>query len=115
MTFTEYQQAAARTMAPHTGIRSEDRHARLILALGLVGEAGEVADLIKKVEGHGHALDVGKLDEELGDLLWYVAATAESYGRSLNVIAAGNERKRRARYPKGFSQEASRNRNGGVA
>ena len=110
MTFTDYQAAAARTMAPTTGIRSEDRHARLILALGLVGEAGEVADLVKKIEGHGHALDVGKLDEELGDLLWYVAATATAYGRSLNVIAAGNEAKLRRRYPNGFSEAASRDR-----
>lgn len=110
MTFTEYQAAAARTMAPATGIRSEDRHARLILALGLVGEAGEVADLIKKVEGHGHDLNVGKLAEEAGDLMWYLAATAEAYGMDLGAIAEANIDKLRARYPKGFSQEASRNR-----
>jgi NTP pyrophosphatase (non-canonical NTP hydrolase) len=110
MNFTEYQQAAARTMAPHTGIRTEDRHARLILALGLVGEAGEVADIIKKVEGHGHALDRAKLAEELMDLGWYLAAVATTYGISLDDAAQANIDKLTRRYPAGFSQAASRDR-----
>jgi NTP pyrophosphatase (non-canonical NTP hydrolase) len=110
MTFTEYQQAAARTMAPHTGIRSEDRHARLILALGLVGEAGEVADLLKKAEGHGHDLDLSKLAEELMDTLWYIAALATSYGISLEGAAQDNIAKLARRYPSGFSSAASRDR-----
>lgn len=110
MTFDQYQQAAARTMAPTTGIRTEDRHARLILALGLVGEAGEVADLIKKVEGHGHAPDPSKLKAELGDLLWYVSATATAYAIDLDGVATFNIAKLRARYPGGFSQQASRER-----
>ena len=110
MTFTDYQAAAARTMAPATGIRSEDRHARLILAFGLVGEAGEVADLIKKVEGHGHAPDLAKLAEELMDAAWYIAALATTYGIDLDAAAQANIDKLRARYPKGFSEEASRNR-----
>ncbi len=51
-----------------------------ILQLGLVGEAGEVADLIKKVEGHGHKPDREKLIKELGDVLWYVAVLHHALG-----------------------------------
>jgi NTP pyrophosphatase (non-canonical NTP hydrolase) len=47
-------------------------------ALGLVGEAGEVADYLKKVAYHGHVLDKDKLCKELGDALWYVAMAAEA-------------------------------------
>lgn len=36
--------------------------------LGLTGEAGEVAELLKKHVGHGHALDRDKLAKELGDV-----------------------------------------------
>jgi NTP pyrophosphatase (non-canonical NTP hydrolase) len=110
MNFTEYQQAAARTMAPHTGIRTEDCHARLILALGLAGEIGETIDYLKKVEGHGHAFERAKLAEELADGLWYLAALATTYGISLDDAARANIEKLTRRYPNGFSQAASRDR-----
>jgi hypothetical protein len=44
-----------------------------ILAMGLFGEAGEVVDLIKKIEGHGHELDRDRMISEVGDVLWYAA------------------------------------------
>ncbi|MEM9450239.1 MAG: nucleoside triphosphate pyrophosphohydrolase family protein [Cyanobacteria bacterium P01_E01_bin.6] len=44
--------------------------------LGITGESGEVADIIKKYIGHGHSLDRTSLIKELGDVLWYVAAIA---------------------------------------
>lgn len=105
MNFTEYQTQAARTMAP-----GDDRCTRLVLALGLAGEAGEIADLLKKHEGHRHVLCRDALREELGDLLWYVAAVATTYGIDLDVVALLNVDKLHARYPDGFSEEASRNR-----
>ena len=110
MNFTDYQAAAARTMQPATGIRTEDRHARLILALGLISEAGEATEIIKKHEGHGHDLDREKLAEECSDVLWYLAAVATSYGISLDAAAQANIEKLKRRYPSGFSQAASRQR-----
>ena len=65
----EYQQDAIRSW----GCTSDLKFDLQILQLGLVGEAGEVADLIKKIEGHGHPPDPEKLIKELGDVLWYVA------------------------------------------
>ncbi len=80
------------------------------LALGVAGEAGEVADIIKKHVGHGHPLDREKLVKELGDVLWYVARMAATIGYSLEEVANINIDKLNARYPNGFSTEASLNR-----
>lgn len=108
MTFEEFQQAAARTLPDRPKYMS--RPERLVLALGLAGEAGEAIDLIKKVEGHGHDLDAAKLTAELGDVLWYLAALSSAYGLSLNDIACANVDKLWKRYPQGFTPQASRER-----
>jgi NTP pyrophosphatase (non-canonical NTP hydrolase) len=79
-------------------------------ALGLAGEAGEAADLVKKHLFHDHPLDKDKLRSELGDVLWYVATLADAVGLELDDIASQNVEKLRARYPEGFSAERSLNR-----
>jgi len=79
-------------------------------ALGLCGEAGEVAELLKKHLYHGHPLDREKLRNELGDVLWYVATLASDLGIPLSDVASGNVDKLRRRYPEGFSVERSVNR-----
>jgi hypothetical protein len=79
-TFSSYQAATERTGRVSSGEMADDKINRMTIALGLAGEAGEVVDLIKKVEGHGHPLDRNKLQGELGDLLWYTARLAELYG-----------------------------------
>lgn len=77
------------------------------LGLGISGEAGEVADLIKKHLGHGHDLDWDKLKAELGDVLWYVACLADRLGISLSAIASANVEKLKRRYPDGFDTARS--------
>jgi NTP pyrophosphatase (non-canonical NTP hydrolase) len=83
--------------------------------LGLCGEAGEVAELLKKHLYHGHPLDREKLRNELGDVLWYVATLASDFGISLSDVASANVDKLRRRYPEGFSMERSLNRDGGAS
>ena len=80
------------------------------VALGLTGEAGEFADHIKKVIYHGHDLDRVYVRKELGDILWYVAVGASLVDTDLSMIARINVDKLKARYPEGFSSEASINR-----
>lgn len=79
-------------------------------ALGLTGESGEVADLIKKYLFHGHDLDKDELVKELGDVCWYVALLCHAIGVSLEEIMSRNIEKLKKRYPEGFSSEASINR-----
>jgi len=79
-------------------------------ALGLTGEAGETAEIVKKVYYHGHPLDRDALKIELGDVLWYAAVMAHALGFSLSEVAEANVDKLRKRYPDGFSTERSLNR-----
>ena len=81
-----------------------------VSGLGIAGEAGEVADLLKKHLGHGHELDREKLKKELGDVLWYVTRIAQHFGMGLEDVARANVAKLRQRYPSGFSTEASKSR-----
>lgn len=98
MTFSDYAIEAARTSAAPF----PERERLLVQALGLCGEAGEVADLVKKDAWHGKPLSNEALANELGDVLWYVADIARARGLSLQDIAAGNIAKLQRRYPSGF-------------
>lgn len=105
-TLDEYQMDASRTMSnPVLNPQS-----LAIGGLGIAGEAGEVADYIKKVVGHGHELDREKLVSEVGDCLWYCAYLATLLDVPLSRIAEMNQEKLRKRYPNGFSSERSQNR-----
>lgn len=82
-------------------------------ALGLNGEAGEIADHVKKVMFHGHPLDEAtrdKIAKEIGDILWYCAMGARGLGLGLGEIAEMNVEKLKKRYPEGFSSDRSLNR-----
>lgn len=98
MTLDEFQEATARTAG------ADDV---AVLALGLCGEAGEFADLVKKALGHGHVFDSSRAAQELGDVLWYVARNAARMGMTLESIAQLNVSKLERRYPDGFTTEAS--------
>ncbi|WP_107838403.1 nucleoside triphosphate pyrophosphohydrolase family protein [Metasolibacillus meyeri] len=103
MNFNEYQELAARTANEHEG--------ELVnYGLGIAGEAGEVADLIKKAIFHGHTINNVEVKKELGDVLWYLANIARLAGLELNDIAQANIDKLKKRYPTGFNREASINR-----
>ena len=89
----EYQLGAVETLGP-------DRDARS-LALGVAGEAGEVAEIIKKGFRPGKTVDVEHLKEEIGDVLWYLAVLADTYDLDLEEIALDNLEKLALRYPDG--------------
>lgn len=112
MALNEYQLQAMRTCIHIFG--SVDHKALGWNALGLAGEAGEVADEIKKIIGHGHNLNKDKLKKELGDVLWYVAALCNDLGLSMGDVAQANIDKLLVRYPNGFSQKDSRERKDGA-
>lgn len=78
--------------------------------LGANGEAGEIADILKKAMFQGHELDREKMIEECGDLLWYCAILAQGLGTTLGQIAHQNIEKLQKRYPDGFDPERSKNR-----
>ena len=106
MKLNEYQRLALRTAGNHGDLVQT----LMYTALGLNGEAGETAELIKKAFFHGHELDRDALKKELGDVLWYLAVMADALDMPLEDVAQHNIDKLRRRYPQGFSQERSRHR-----
>ncbi len=102
----QYQVFANRT----SGAGGEGQQRLVIAALGLAGEAGEFANMVKKLTAHGHDIPPKQLADELGDVLWYVAEAATACNLQLGEIAWENVEKLRKRYPEGFSQEKSINR-----
>jgi len=93
MTFDEYQE-----FARSTAVYPED--CRVVYpTLGLCGEAGEVAEKIKKHMRDGRTL-VG-VGLELGDVLWYISALADDLGVTLEEIAQANVDKLQSRKVRG--------------
>ena len=82
MDFTSYQQKAMRSASIS---KAGDLATLQNAALGLAGEAGEFADVIKKVSFQGHQLDQNHLAEEIGDVLWYCALAATGLGIFLKI------------------------------
>lgn len=109
MTINNYQVEALRTASG----MSNDLPMWLNGALGLNGEAGEVADMVKKHLFQGHPIDFEHVAKELGDVAWYVAVTAHAIGYDLATILQMNVDKLRKRYPNGFEAERSLHREKG--
>ena len=102
----EYQQTCLKT---ESGMSK--RYPRIFNGLmGLNGEAGECIDILKKHAFQGHDLDKEKLAEELGDVAWYLAVSADAIGYKLSDIFMLNTAKLQKRYPDGFEAERSINR-----
>ena len=104
MNFNEYQIKALRTVSLK---KLDGLPALQNAALGLAGESGEFADVIKKASFQGHEIDPAHLSEEIGDILWYCALAARALNRELDDIAEENIQKLMRRYPNGFEQERS--------
>jgi NTP pyrophosphatase (non-canonical NTP hydrolase) len=86
--------------------------------LGLVGEAGEVADKVKKHmrdDGKYHPSELNEeqkreLAKELGDVLWYLAQLSTELGYSLSEVAKMNIEKTHSRMDRGKLSGSGDNR-----
>lgn len=111
MNADDYQIAAARTLIAKPDHDFSGNDLMLMwCTLGLTGEAGEVAEHIKKGICHQHGVDRNVLVKELGDLLWYAASIAILIDVSLSDIMEQNIAKLRTRYPNGYNSADSKAR-----
>lgn len=99
MTFNDYQEVAAQTaIYPSSDVV-------IYPSLGLCSEAGEVAGKVKKcIRDNNGAItpeDMQNIADEVGDVLWYLAALAQDLGIPLGTIAERNARKLQDRKDRG--------------
>lgn len=104
LTFFKYSKAAWETAI----YPSKGRNV-IYPALGLVGEAGEVSEKVKKAWRRRRYIsclhqEIGlrnSVAKELGDVLWYINALAVEFGLSLEEIALANLEKLKSRSARG--------------
>lgn len=99
MTLNEYQARALSTATVEPGKRL------VYTTLGLNGEAGEVAEKVKKIIRDKNSV-VGdaertEIQKELGDVLWYLAVLSDTLGLDLESVAQMNVDKLKSRNQRG--------------
>ena len=108
MNFKEYQEKAVSTAVYGTGYKV------MYPTLGLAGEAGEVADKVKKVyrDSNGEFSSEKRMEiaKEIGDVLWYCAALANDLELDLDLIAQMNIDKLLSRKERGVIHGSGDNR-----
>lgn len=108
MKLNEYQEAALQTAVYPEQMRI------IYPALGMNGEAGEVADKVKKViRDNNLDFDAEKREAialEIGDVLWYCATLAHDIGYSLEDVAKKNIDKLASRKKRGTLSGSGDNR-----
>ena len=85
----------------------------LTSAIGLAGESGEFNELCKKTVFQGREMDedtVTHLKSECGDILWYLAQACIALDTNIEELIDINTAKLENRYPGGFDEFRSDNR-----
>jgi NTP pyrophosphatase (non-canonical NTP hydrolase) len=113
VSFAKYQEAT-RTTAIYPEAMTGGVMALAYVSLGLAGEAGEIANKVKKVlrddAGQVSPEKRGDIIKEIGDVLWYLARTADELGVNLEDIADANIAKLTDRKERGVLQGSGDNR-----
>lgn len=114
MNFDNYQDAAARTAKTNVdhaltvieAINASPRLARIIIAaLKLTSETGELNDTLVKHLAYGKELDFDNLEEELGDIMWYVSDLITACDFDIRNVLNRNIQKLKIRYPEKFTEK----------
>lgn len=114
----KYLELSERTNGPdYDGVSDrlvgDNPHKQLDLlhaSMGLVTEAGEFQDMLKKHLYYNKPLDRVNLKEEIGDILWYCALALRSLDSDFEEVMDTNIKKLQARFPDKFTEEKANNR-----
>lgn len=110
VSFDEYQAGALTTAKSNNDEFKDLMH----WALGVTGEAGEIAEKFKKIirdkDGEISDSDKAELSKEIGDVLWYLAVLAHQLGLSFDEIAKDNLEKLKSRKERGVIGGSGDNR-----
>ena len=79
--------------------------------MGLVTEAGELTDALKRYKFYKQKLDRVNLIEEAGDIMWYLAILCDELGVSFETVWEKTIRKLKTRYPEKYTHKNAKIRN----
>lgn len=79
--------------------------------LGIITEAGELFDIYKKNLAYGREVDIVNVEEEIGDMMWYLSKLCRVLNLDFEKILFTNLEKLKARYPEKFTEELANTRN----
>lgn len=80
-------------------------------AMGLSTEAGEILDLVKKYAFYNKFIDIKYIEEELGDVYWYLALLMDAMNINPYLVMEANIAKLKSRYGEKFNAYAAIDRN----
>lgn len=101
MNWNDYVEQSSRTCAELPTPLLNDIH----MVLGMGTEVSEIQDVIKKNMAYNKPIDYINVQEEIGDLCWYVANFCRMNNFDLEKILENNIKKLYARYPNKFNSE----------
>lgn len=99
MDLKNFQEVSVRTM--NNELTFEQKVTNCLM--GIQGETGEIADIFKKHMYQGHDLDLEHVEEELGDVMFYIVNLATLYNIDMEDVIEKNFEKLLNRFPNGFS------------
>ena len=109
MDFDKYQKESRKT-----AVYPNMNKSPVYPTLGLIGEAGEVAEKVKKAlrddNGKFSKKKKKEIKKELGDVLWYISQIATELKLSLGEIAEENNKKLTSRLKRGKIEGSGDNR-----
>lgn len=104
MNLSEYQEFVAQTAV------FPEKYKIIYPTLGMMGEAGEASEKVKKWLRGDRELDKQELLKEIGDVVWYVAAIAGDLGSTLQDVINANVEKLSSRRDRGVLKGSGDNR-----
>lgn len=107
MKLSDFTKYAGRTRA----ILGNDFLNNVHMIFGMLTEVGELADAFKKYMAYGREIDWINVQEELGDLMWYVVNFCSINGFNLEKIFDATVEKLKVRYPEDYTDYKALNRN----
>lgn len=112
MNANQYQTEAMRTKSPFDSLEAIAKNFPEIMhaCFGAANETGEIFRNIKRASYGGKDLDLTNLDEEFGDLLWFVALYCDGRGTTISDLMDKNIAKLKVRFPDKFTVDKNENR-----
>lgn len=80
------------------------------MLFGMITEVGELTDVFKKNMAYGKEIDWVNVEEEIGDLMFYIASFCRINKIDLEKVIANNVLKLESRYPEKFTEYHALNR-----